>query len=120
MPRLRVMHLFLWYLVYGHPAGNTGEQLTYHSERKTGKQESSRSGAQTSSGNDWDTSEARDNTESSSWEAEMELSTEIGKSHLPASGRGDVRGAEVSANHRPVMGEGRERQFFPELTVCLE
>ncbi|MEJ1273854.1 general transcription factor III C 1 [Cricetulus griseus] len=77
MPRLRVMHLFLWYLVYGHPAGHTGEQPTYHSERKTGKQESSRPGAQPSSGNDWDTSEARDNTESSSWEAEMELSTEI-------------------------------------------
>ncbi|KAH0503001.1 General transcription factor 3C polypeptide 1 [Microtus ochrogaster] len=77
MPRLRVMHLFLWYLVYGHPAGHTGEQPTYHSERKTGKQESSRSGAQPSSGDDWDTSEARDNTESSSWEAEMELSTEI-------------------------------------------
>uniref|UniRef100_A0A8C8UPA7 General transcription factor III C 1 n=1 Tax=Peromyscus maniculatus bairdii TaxID=230844 RepID=A0A8C8UPA7_PERMB len=77
MPRLRVMHLFLWYLVYGHPAGHTGEQPTYHSERKAGKQEPSRPGAQPASGDDWGTSEAKDSTESGSWEAEMELSTEI-------------------------------------------
>lgn len=77
MPRLKAMHLFLWYLVYGHPAGHTGEQPALHSERKTGKQESSRPGAQPSSGDDWDTSEAKNNTESSSWESEMELSTEI-------------------------------------------
>ncbi|KAL6046471.1 hypothetical protein STEG23_021432, partial [Scotinomys teguina] len=77
MPRLRVMHLFLWYLVYGHPAGHSREQPAYQSERKTGKQESSRPGSQPSSGNDWDTPEPRDNTEGGSWEAEMELSTEI-------------------------------------------
>lgn len=112
MPRLRVMHLFLWYLVYGHPAGHTGEQPTFHSERKTGKQESSRPGVQPSSGDDWDTSEAKNNTESSSWEAEMELSTEIGESHRSVCWGGECRERQINENHRPVTRRQQGESIF--------
>nr|XP_044987786.1 general transcription factor 3C polypeptide 1 [Jaculus jaculus] len=73
MPRLRVMHTFLWYLVYGHPAGHTGEKLNFANERRAGKQDPSRAGAQPSS---WDASETREHPEGVTWEAEVELSSE--------------------------------------------
>lgn len=112
MPRLKAMHLFLWYLVYGHPAGHTGEQPALHSERKTGKQESSRPGAQPSSGDDWDTSEAKNNTESSSWESEMELSTEIGESRGSVCWGGECRERQINERHGPVGRRWQGESIF--------
>lgn len=120
MPRLRVMHLFLWYLVYGHPAGHTGEQPTFHSERKTGKQESSRPGVQPTSGDDWDTSEAKNNTESSSWEAEMELSTEIGESQGLYVGVESVEKDRYTRATVLFLGHGRVSPFSPDHSNYLK
>ncbi|XP_040319620.1 general transcription factor 3C polypeptide 1 [Herpailurus yagouaroundi] len=44
MPRLRVVHMFLWYLIYGHPASHVRTKLGLGSERRMGKQESGRMG----------------------------------------------------------------------------
>lgn len=82
MPRLRMVHRFLWYLIYGHPASKTVEKLGLSSERRTGKQEPSRMGAQSSSRSDLEaSSEAppKDNQDGASREAEVELATETGK-----------------------------------------
>ncbi|XP_023471845.2 general transcription factor 3C polypeptide 1 [Equus przewalskii] len=79
MPRLRMVHRFLWYLIYGHPASKTVEKLGLSSERRTGKQEPSRMGAQSSSRSDLEaSSEAppKDNQDGASREAEVELATE--------------------------------------------
>uniref|UniRef100_A0A9L0IWV0 Ral transcription factor IIIC subunit 1 n=1 Tax=Equus asinus TaxID=9793 RepID=A0A9L0IWV0_EQUAS len=79
MPRLRMVHRFLWYLIYGHPASKTVEKLGLSSERRTGKQEPSRVGAQSSSRSDLETSSEappKDNQDGASREAEVELATE--------------------------------------------
>ncbi|XP_023596774.1 general transcription factor 3C polypeptide 1 isoform X1 [Trichechus manatus latirostris] len=80
MPRLRVVHVFLWYLIYGHPAGNMVEKPGPSSERRMGKQEPGRAGAQLYSGNDSETSSdapSRDNEDlGTTLEAEVELPTE--------------------------------------------
>ncbi|XP_004623195.2 general transcription factor 3C polypeptide 1 [Octodon degus] len=55
MPRLRVVHTFLWYLVYGHPASYMMDKIVFGSERRG----------------------SRDNPDATvTWEAEVELSTE--------------------------------------------
>uniref|UniRef100_A0A8C0WLD1 General transcription factor 3C polypeptide 1 n=1 Tax=Castor canadensis TaxID=51338 RepID=A0A8C0WLD1_CASCN len=79
MPRLRVIHMFLWYLIYGHPASHPVEKLSSSSDKKMGKQELGKAGAQpSSSGSDWEaSSEAKDTLESTAREAEVELSSEI-------------------------------------------
>lgn len=79
MPRLRVVHMFLWYLIYGHPASNTAEQPGVGAERR--KQEPGRAGARPSSGSDLEASEgpAKDSNEGAPWEPEAELSTEAGE-----------------------------------------
>ncbi|XP_047388879.1 general transcription factor 3C polypeptide 1 isoform X3 [Sciurus carolinensis] len=76
MPRLRVVHMFLWYLIYGHPASNTVEKPGVGGERR--KPEPGRAGARHPSGSDLEASEgpAKDSHDSVSWEAEVELSTE--------------------------------------------
>ncbi|KAM9208609.1 general transcription factor 3C polypeptide 1 [Dugong dugon] len=80
MPRLRVVHVFLWYLIYGHPAGNMVEKPGPSSERRMGRQEPGRAGAQLYSGNDSETSSdapSRDNEDlGTTLEAEVELPTE--------------------------------------------
>ncbi|XP_029801952.1 general transcription factor 3C polypeptide 1 [Suricata suricatta] len=42
MPRLRVVHMFLWYLIYGHPASQVRARPGLGGERRPGRQESSR------------------------------------------------------------------------------
>nr|XP_027804403.2 general transcription factor 3C polypeptide 1 isoform X1 [Marmota flaviventris] len=76
MPRLRVVHMFLWYLIYGHPASKAAEQPGVGSERR--KQEPGRAGPRPSSGSDLEAPEgpAKDSNEGAPWEAEMELPTE--------------------------------------------
>ncbi|XP_061257470.1 general transcription factor 3C polypeptide 1 isoform X2 [Bos javanicus] len=63
MPRLRVIHMFLWYLIYGHPT--TVEELSF-SERKAGVPSSSRS----------DLEASFDAAPKDTWEGEVELATE--------------------------------------------
>uniref|UniRef100_A0A2I3H479 Ral transcription factor IIIC subunit 1 n=1 Tax=Nomascus leucogenys TaxID=61853 RepID=A0A2I3H479_NOMLE len=80
MPRLRVVHMFLWYLIYGHPASNTMEKPSLISERRTIKHESGRAGIRpSSSGSAWEAcSEApsKGSQDGVTWEAEVELATE--------------------------------------------
>ncbi|KAL0617008.1 General transcription factor 3C polypeptide 1 [Plecturocebus cupreus] len=79
MPRLRVVHMFLWYLIYGHPASNSMEKPSFISERRKIKQEPGRAGVRPSSGSAWEAcSEApsKDSQDSVTWEAEVELATE--------------------------------------------
>uniref|UniRef100_A0A8C9DDC2 Ral transcription factor IIIC subunit 1 n=1 Tax=Prolemur simus TaxID=1328070 RepID=A0A8C9DDC2_PROSS len=77
MPRLRVVHMFLWYLIYGHPASNTVEKPSHISERRTIKQEPGRAGAQASSSRSiWEASPSKDSQDGVTWEAEVELATE--------------------------------------------
>ncbi|XP_006859958.1 PREDICTED: general transcription factor 3C polypeptide 1 [Chrysochloris asiatica] len=77
MPRLRAVHMFLWYLVYGHPAGHMVEKPILCSERR--RRESWRVAGQPFSGNDSETSSdalSRDNEDCTTLEAEVELATE--------------------------------------------
>ncbi|XP_036134876.1 general transcription factor 3C polypeptide 1 isoform X1 [Molossus molossus] len=79
MARLRVVHRFLWYLVYGHPASNREEHPGLSSDRRTGKQEPGRTGAPPSSGKDLAASSdapPKDNQDGEVWEGEVELATE--------------------------------------------
>ncbi|XP_048189267.1 general transcription factor 3C polypeptide 1 isoform X4 [Perognathus longimembris pacificus] len=72
MPRLRVIHTFLWYLIYGHPASHSVEKMAFSSERRQGK-----AGAQRSSlGSDWEASDAKDRLEGIALETEVERSPE--------------------------------------------
>lgn len=82
MPRLRVVHMFLWYLIYGHPASNTVEKLGVSSERRMGKQGLGRTGAPPSSGSCLEASSdmpPQDSQDGAVWEAEVELATETGE-----------------------------------------
>ncbi|NXA41538.1 TF3C1 factor, partial [Eudromia elegans] len=38
MPRLRMVHLFLWYLIYGHPLNGTRQKVGSDGEKKANKQ----------------------------------------------------------------------------------
>ncbi|KAM6166644.1 general transcription factor 3C polypeptide 1 isoform 2-T2 [Erethizon dorsatum] len=66
MPRLRVVHTFLWYLIYGHPGSYIMDKPVFSSERRGGRH----------SRGDWEPSERRDNPDCVTWETEVELSTE--------------------------------------------
>ncbi|XP_010621796.1 general transcription factor 3C polypeptide 1 isoform X1 [Fukomys damarensis] len=67
MPRLRVVHTFLWYLIYGHPGCYVVEKpVLYSGERRGGR----------NSRGDWEASDRRDNPDGVTWETEVELSTE--------------------------------------------
>ncbi|XP_021567113.1 general transcription factor 3C polypeptide 1 [Carlito syrichta] len=80
MPRLRVVHMFLWYLIYGHPDSNTVKKPSFTSERRTIKQEPGRAAAQpSSSGSTWEASSeapSRNSQDGVTWETEVELATE--------------------------------------------
>nr|XP_019610233.1 PREDICTED: general transcription factor 3C polypeptide 1 isoform X2 [Rhinolophus sinicus] len=78
MPRLRVVHTFLWYLIYGHPANNRVEELGDGSEKRTGKQGLCRPGAPPASGQDLEASDTppADSQDEALREAEVELATE--------------------------------------------
>ncbi|KAF6124687.1 general transcription factor IIIC subunit 1 [Phyllostomus discolor] len=79
MARLQVVHMFLWYLIYGHPAGSKVEKLGPNTDRKTGKQEPSKTGAPPSSGKDQEaSSEAppKDSQDGEVLEAEVEPAVE--------------------------------------------
>lgn len=81
MARLRVVHRFLWYLIYGHPAGDTEEKQSLSSER-AGKQEPDRTGVPPSSGKDLEASfdaPPKDNQDGEVREAEVELPSEKGE-----------------------------------------
>ncbi|KAG8513544.1 LOW QUALITY PROTEIN: General transcription factor 3C polypeptide 1, partial [Galemys pyrenaicus] len=75
MPRLRTIHMFLWYLIYGHPGSHPGEKPS--SERRPGRQDPGRMGAKNSR-NDFETSGGppREGRETGVWETEVELATE--------------------------------------------
>lgn len=45
MPRLRLVHTFLWYLIYGHPDNNSVEKFVLSSERRTGRLKPGHTGA---------------------------------------------------------------------------
>ena len=82
MPRLRVIHMFLWYLIYGHPT--TVEELSF-SERKAGVPSSSRS----------DLEASFDAAPKDTWEGEVELATETGETpwaRTPQQGPAGSRG----------------------------
>ncbi|KAM4829869.1 general transcription factor 3C polypeptide 1 [Thomomys bottae] len=72
MPRLRVIHTFLWYLIYGHPASHTVEKTSFSSERRSGKAGAPRS----SLGSDWAASDAKDLLEGIAQETEVEPTPE--------------------------------------------
>ncbi|XP_062040759.1 general transcription factor 3C polypeptide 1-like isoform X2 [Lepus europaeus] len=72
MPRLRVVHMFLWYLIYGHPANKTAHKPG--GERRSRRQESSRMRAQAASARHAEASS--EGRETVTWEAEVELDTE--------------------------------------------
>lgn len=94
MARLRVVHRFLWYLVYGHPASDTEEKQGFSSER-TGKQEPGRTGAPPSSGKDLETSfdaPPSDNQDGEVREAEVELPTERGEMTRAGQQQWDPKG----------------------------
>lgn len=74
MPRLRVVHMFLWYLIYGHPANKTAHKPG--GERRSRRQESSRMRAQAASARHAEASS--EGRETVTWEAEVELDTETG------------------------------------------
>ncbi|XP_037669883.1 general transcription factor 3C polypeptide 1 isoform X2 [Choloepus didactylus] len=79
MPRLRMVHMFLWYLIYGHPDSNAVERPGLGSERRTGKPVLSRAGAQPISRSDLEASSnalSKDSQDGTTWEAEVELATE--------------------------------------------
>ncbi|KAM6155909.1 general transcription factor 3C polypeptide 1 [Rhynchocyon petersi] len=80
MPRLRVIHVFLWYLIYGHPEGYLMEKPHLRSERRMRRQEAAgRAGAQIISGNDSEASSdgpARDSEDCTILEAEVDIATE--------------------------------------------
>ncbi|XP_066131590.1 general transcription factor 3C polypeptide 1 [Saccopteryx bilineata] len=79
MSRLRMVHTFLWYLVYGHPVSNTVETLGLSSERRLGAQELGRPGAMPASRKYPEApSDAlpKDAQEGAVWETEVELGTE--------------------------------------------
>ncbi|KAM9056829.1 general transcription factor 3C polypeptide 1 isoform 3-T3 [Megaptera novaeangliae] len=71
MPRLRVIHMFLWYLIYGHPASDTVEKPGFSSERRTGAPSSSGSNLEAS----FD-APPKDTQDGATREGEVELSTE--------------------------------------------
>ncbi|XP_006148317.1 general transcription factor 3C polypeptide 1 isoform X1 [Tupaia chinensis] len=78
MPRLRVIHMFLWYLIYGHPANRTEKPVRSY-ERRMGRQRPTRAGAQPSFGSNSESFSDisfRDSQESITWEREIELSKE--------------------------------------------
>ncbi|XP_038618303.1 general transcription factor 3C polypeptide 1 isoform X2 [Tachyglossus aculeatus] len=83
MPRLRTVHVFLWYLVYGHPSKEEWEKANQETERRSGRQEPNPDAgqAQTFPSEPGD-SEAppdalsKENPEGSAREAEVELATE--------------------------------------------
>lgn len=101
MPRLRVVHTFLWYLIYGHPANNRAEELGDGSEKRTGKQGLGRPGAPPTSGQDLeapsDTPPA-DSQDEALREAEVELATETGET--PQAGRPAGRQQQNPEGHR--------------------
>lgn len=79
MARLQVVHMFLWYLIYGHPAGSKGENLSPSTDRRTEKQEPGRTGAPPSAGKDLEaSSEAppKDSQDGEVLEAEVEPAVE--------------------------------------------
>lgn len=81
MPRLRVIHMFLWYLIYGHPANRTEKPVRSY-ERRMGRQRPTRAGAQPSFGSNSESFSDisfRDSQESITWEREIELSKETGE-----------------------------------------
>ncbi|XP_032460008.1 general transcription factor 3C polypeptide 1 [Phocoena sinus] len=71
MPRLRVIHMFLWYLIYGHPAKDTVEKPGFSSERRTGAPSSSGSNLEASLD-----APPQDAQDGATREGEVELSTE--------------------------------------------
>lgn len=82
MARLQVVHMFLWYLIYGHPAGSKAEKPGPSADRRTGKQEPSRTGAPASSGKDLEApSDAppKDSQDGAVLEAEVEPAEETGE-----------------------------------------
>ncbi|XP_054549762.1 general transcription factor 3C polypeptide 1 isoform X2 [Talpa occidentalis] len=76
MPRLRTIHMFLWYLIYGHPASHLVEKPVLR-ERRLARQEPGRTGAQNSR-NDSEPSDGppREGRDTGVWETEVELATE--------------------------------------------
>ncbi|XP_012587099.1 PREDICTED: general transcription factor 3C polypeptide 1 [Condylura cristata] len=78
MPRLRTIHMFLWYLIYGHPASEPVQKPGLSSERRLGRHQPGQAGAQNSR-NDLETSSdglPRDGRDTGVWETEVELATE--------------------------------------------
>ncbi|XP_075420767.1 general transcription factor 3C polypeptide 1 isoform X2 [Tenrec ecaudatus] len=73
MPRLRVVHMFLWYLIYGHPPPNM-EKPGLHGERRAGKPEPANDSEASSDG------PSRDNEDSSTFESGGELTPEAEES----------------------------------------
>ncbi|XP_006896693.1 PREDICTED: general transcription factor 3C polypeptide 1 [Elephantulus edwardii] len=74
MPRLRMIHVFLWYLIYGHPEGYLMEKPHLRSERRLRRQEAGRA-----SGNDTEASSDapnRDHEDFTILETEVDIATE--------------------------------------------
>nr|XP_035922093.1 general transcription factor 3C polypeptide 1 isoform X1 [Halichoerus grypus] len=78
MPRLRAIHMFLWYLIYGHPTGHMGDKPGLGSTRRMGKQNLGRMRVASSSRSDVEASSAppKDHQDGTPLETEVELPTE--------------------------------------------
>lgn len=101
MARLRVIHRFLWYVIYGHPAGDTEEKQGLSSER-TGKQEPGRPGAPPSSGKDLEASfdaPPSDSQDGEVVEAEVELPSEKGEMTRAGQQQRDPKGESMMVSY---------------------
>ncbi|OXB74520.1 UNVERIFIED_CONTAM: hypothetical protein H355_001902 [Colinus virginianus] len=75
MPRLRIVHMFLWYLIYGHPLNGTDRKRS-DAKKKGSKQRPSVSEAQTDG--TVQITETVTNPEAAAQDSEVELSNQTG------------------------------------------
>uniref|UniRef100_A0A452TMP4 General transcription factor IIIC subunit 1 n=1 Tax=Ursus maritimus TaxID=29073 RepID=A0A452TMP4_URSMA len=79
MPRLRAIHMFLWYLIYGHPTSYLADRPSLGTTRRVLRQDPSRMGVPPSSRSGLEASSnapAKDNQDGIFLETEVELPTE--------------------------------------------
>lgn len=82
MPRLRAIHMFLWYLIYGHPTSYLADRPSLGTTRRVLRQDPSRMGVPPSSRSGLEASSnapAKDNQDGIFLETEVELPTEKGE-----------------------------------------
>jgi len=77
MPRLRIVHMFLWYLIYGHPLNGTDRKRSGDGKKKGSKQRPSVNEAQADG--TIQVMKTVTNPEIAAQDSEVELSNQTGK-----------------------------------------